>query len=483
MNSFSAQPDPMTQVLATFRRQEATDWGNAWVGMEPTFQTKKSVRKWGKMAAKEGGEDAYFTCSYMLKTQKKVAEAIQKKYEAKRKAGKHPSCMFARVKLDDDLDQWQVRRQNLLFHWPDDQFEPFEVRFTLDPETFEYSIKPVPLAWFYDERFVNFLEEFLWEVPRDQGLTPSIAHGGAQFSLSAKTLMVGSLLADDIAYKLNHPELANWIMDWPNPDDRAFRATRPRFQAFRDILHHYWAGGFHPQAVGALTAENAYLDRGFGPASSPPQGLMGDQGPLGEAREVFQTNFAFGRAVRLQAQNVHPGYWQSAHPDEDGYRPDQIMRYSEGNLNRLQIAGEYHVKSGKVLDPEEVPELDAPLELALLTEECSWENRGQMSRTSARDFVEALLLDVHHAQYLQAHPHVSVKESVLQDQLLGDAETTVQRHGDAATLARLHQDARRLNLEASRGASRATGSSQRRCSGPLGKCSPRARKQPSPARP
>ena len=451
MDSFAAQPDPMTQVLATFRRQEATDWGNAWVGMEPTFQTKKSVRKWGKMAAKQGGEDAYFTCSYMLKTQKKVAEAIQKKYEAKRKAGIHPSCMFARVKLDDDLDQWQVRRQNLLFHWPDDQFEPFEVRFTLDPETFEYSIKPVPLAWFYDERFVNFLEEFLWQVPRDKGLTPSIAHGGAQFSLSAKTLMVGSLLADDIAYKLNHPELANWIMDWPNPDDRAFRATRPRFQAFRDILHHYWAGGFHPRAIGVLTAENAYLDRGFGPASSPPQGLMSDQGPLGQAREVFQTNFAFGRAVRLQAQNVHPGYWQSAHPDEDGYRPDQIMRYSEGNLNRLQIAGEYHVKSGKVLDPEEVPELDAPLELALLTEECSWENRGQMSRTSARDFVEALLLDVHHAQYLQAHPHVSVKDSVLQDQLLGDAETTVQRHGDAATLARLHQEARRLNLEASRG--------------------------------
>ena len=483
MDSFAAQPDPMTQVLATFRRQEATDWGNAWVGMEPTFQTEKSVRKWGKMAAKQGGEDAYFTCSYMLKTQKKVAEAIQKKYEAKRKAGIHPSCMFARVKLDDDLDQWQVRRQNLLFHWPDDQFEPFEVRFTLDPETFEYSIKPVPLAWFYDERFVNFLEEFLWQVPRDKGLTPSIAHGGAQFSLSAKTFMVGSLLADDIAYKLNHPELANWIMDWPNPDDRAFRATRPRFQAFRDILHHYWAGGFHSRAIGVLTAENAYLDRGFGPASSPPQGLMSDQGPLGEAREVFQTNFAFGRAVRLQAQNVHPGYWQSAHPDEEGYRPDQIMRYSEGNLNRLQIAGEYHVKSGKVLDPEEVPELDAPLELALLTEECSWENRGQMSRTSARDFVEALLLDVHHAQYLQAHPHVSVKDSVLQDQLLGDAETTVQRHGDAATLARLHQEARRLNLEASRGASRATGSSRRRCSGPHGKCSPRARKPPSPARP
>jgi hypothetical protein len=441
----------MTAMLATFRHEETTDWGNAWVGMEPTFQTRKSIRRWGKMAAKPGGEDAYFLSSYMLKTQKKVAKAIKKKYETRCKRGNHPACMFARVELDDDLDQWKVRRQNLLFHWEDDQFEPFEVRFTLDPETFEYSIKPVPLAWFYDERFVAFLEEFLWQVPLDLGLTASMAHGGAQFSLSAKTFLLGSLLADDIATKLNHPELSTWIMDWPNPDDRAFRATRRRFQAFRDILQHYWAGGFHPRAIGVLTAENAYLDRGFGPAAAPPEDLMGDQGPVGDGREIFQTNFAFGRAVRLQAQNVHPGYWQSAHPDEDGYRPDQIMRYSEGNLNRLQIAGEFHVKSGKVLDPDEVPELDAPLELALLTDECSWENRGQMGRTSARDFVEALLLDVHHARYLQAHPHVAIQDSLLQDQLLGDAEAILERHGGAATLARLHEEARQLNREASRG--------------------------------
>lgn len=451
VDASAVQPDPMTDVLATFRRQEATDWGQAWVGMEPTFQSEKSVRKWAKMSAKPGGEDSYFTCSYVLETQRKVAKAIQKKYKAKRRAGDEPFCMFASVDLNDDLDQWQVRRQDLLFHWPDDQFEAFQVRFGLDPETFEYSIKPVPLAWLYDERFVGFLEKFLWQVPLAKGLTTSIAHGGAQFSLSAKTFLSGSLLADDIASKLNHPELATWIMDWPNPDDRSFRATRPRFQAFCDILGHYWAGGFHPRAIGVLTAENAYLDRGFGPAASPPAGLMGDHGPLGTAREVFQTNFAFGRAVRQQAQNVHPGYWQSAHPDEEGYRPDQIMRYSEGNLNRLQIAGEYHVKSGKVLDPQEVPELDAPLELALLTEECSWENRGQMGRTSARDFVEALLLDVHHAQYLQAHPHVTVQESLLQDQLLGDAEATLQRHGGETTLARLRQEARKLNLEASRG--------------------------------
>lgn len=451
MNDTAPRPDPMTLVLETYRRQEATDFGNAWVGMEPTFQTAKSVRKWRKMSVEPGGDDAYFRDDYMLKTQKKVARTIKKRYKAQRQEGR-AHCLFARVELDDDLDQWQVRRQNLLFYWADDSLEPFEVRFTLDPETFEYSIKPVPLAWFYDERFVAFLEELLWKVPRKLGLSCAIAHGGGQFSLSAKTFLTGSLLADDIAYKVSHPELASWIMDWPNPDDRAFRATRLRLAAFQKVLRHYWAGGFHPRASGILTAENAYLDRGFGPAPSARKGLMSPRrGPAGDAREVFQTNFAFGRTVRLQAQNVHPGYWQSAHPDADGYRPDQIMRYSEGNLNRLQIVGELHVKSGKVLEADKAPELDAPLELALLTTEASWENRAQMSRTSAGDYVEALLLDVHHAQYLQAHPHVALKDSLLQDQILGDAEETLKRHGGDATLARLHREARKLNLEASRG--------------------------------
>jgi hypothetical protein len=127
------------------------------------------------------------------------------------------------------------------------------------------------------------------------------------------------------------------------------------------------------------------------------------------------------------------------------------MRYSEGNLNRLQIAGELHVKSGKVLEVERAPELNAPLELSHLATEASWENRGQMCRTSARDFVEAMLLDVHHAQYLQNHPHVEVKSSILQDQILGDAEETLRKHGGTAMLDDLHRQARQLNLEASRG--------------------------------
>ena len=223
--------DPLTLVLETYRSPEATDFSNAWVGMEPTCQTKKSVNKWITMSSKPGGEDAYFLDHYMLKTQEKVAKKIEKRYEAQRQKGK-THCLFARVERDDDLDQWKIRRQNLLFHWADENVEPFQVRFGLDPETFEYSIKPVPLAWFYDERFVTFLEEFLWKVPRKLGLSYAIAHGGGQFSLSAKTFLTGSLLADDIAYKLNHPELATWIMDWPNPDDRAFRATR---QALRGV--------------------------------------------------------------------------------------------------------------------------------------------------------------------------------------------------------------------------------------------------------
>ncbi len=441
----------MTGVLARFRDQEKPAFADAWVGMEPTFQTAKSVGKWTAMSSDAKGEDAYFKSAYLLKTQRKIARTIRRRYEAQLRKGRS-HCMFARVELAGDLDPWKVPRQNVNFHWAGDDLEPFQVRIGLDPETFEYSIKPVPLGWFYDERFVAFLQEFVWKTPLDLGLSCSIAHGGGQFSLSAKTFLQGSLLADDIAYRLSHPELATWIMDWPNPDDRPFRATHRRREAFRRVLKQYWSGAFHPRTIGVLTAEHAFLDRGFGPGLPHARGLMDPRrGPTGSARDVFQTNFAFGRTIRLQAQNVHPGYWQSVHPDEKGYRPDQIMRYSEANINRLQIVGELHVKSGEVLDAKRVPEFDAPLQIGMLTTESSWENRAQMSRTSARDYVEALLLAVHHAQYLQKHPHVTVIGSLHQDQLLGDAEHTLTRRGAATTLARLRRRARKLNSESSRG--------------------------------
>lgn len=442
--------DPLTTVLAQFRSNESTGFGNAWAGLEPTFQSKKSIRKWAKYAAKgEGGEDAYFRDDYMLETQKSVAKRIVKRFRAMKAAG-HRACFFDRVDRDEDLDQWQVRRQNLKFSWAKDAHEPFEVRLSLDPETFEYSIKPVPVAWFYDDRFVEFLELFVWQPCLAQGLTPSIAHGGAQFSFSMKTFLNGCLLADVIATLVNHPELCTWFMDWPNPDDRAFRASSQRRAAFQRILSDYWAGGFHPQVLGTLTPANAYNDFGFGPHSHPLPGLMGPTGPIGTPREIFQTNFAFGMGLRLQAQSVEPGYWQSAHPKTDGYRPDQIMRYSEGNLNRLQIAGEWHVKSHKILNPERIPDYEAPLDLDMLYDECSWENRGQMGRSSARDFVEALLLDVHHAQYLQRNPGVRFNESIMQDLLLCDAESTLMRN-EPRTLDRLRNEGRKANLESSGG--------------------------------
>ena len=444
-------PARIIGALSTYRDPKATDFADAWVGLEPTFQTKKSVRKWRSFSEDREGEDAYFRDPYMLKTEKKVAKAIQKRYRAQREASAD-QCLFAHVDVHKGRDPWGIERRRIRFYWADDGLEPFVVGFGLDPETFEFGIKPVPLAWFYEERFVAFLEEFIWQVPRQLGLSCAMAHGGGQFHLSMKTFLTGSLLADDIAFRLSHPELATWAMDFPEADNRPFRATDERKRAFESMLNHYWAGDFHPRALGVLTPENAYLDRGFGPQPSPRKRLMDpNRGPLGDEFAVFQTNFAFGRAVRWQALNVHPGYWQSAHPRDDGYRPDQIMRYSECNLNRLEIAGELHVKSDKVLEPERVPKFDAALGAHMLATEASWENRAQMTRTSAKDFVEALLLDAHHAQYLQAHPHYPVKTSLLQDQLLSQACRTLKRYGGSRTLARLHKEARATNLEVSRG--------------------------------
>ena len=154
------------------------------------------------MAEQPGGEDAYFLDRYMLETQKRIAKAIKRKYDKHSARPDGPYCMFDRVERDDDLDQWQVRRQNLRLPLGGRRrWNRSRCAFALDPETFEYSIKPVPLAWFYDERFVAFLQEFIWKVPQKLGLSCSIAHGGGQFSLSAKTFLTGSLLADDIAYK------------------------------------------------------------------------------------------------------------------------------------------------------------------------------------------------------------------------------------------------------------------------------------------
>jgi hypothetical protein len=438
-------------ALARCQRNELQSFADAWVGMEPTFSNAKAVKKWAKMAAKgKTGEDAYFEDAWMRKKLHDVGRELKKRYKAGLKAG-DPACVFPDFELEVDRDPWDVERLNFRFKSGKKRDPVFEVRFGMDPETFEYSIKPVPLAWFHDDDFVRFLQKFVWDVPLELGLVASMAHGGGQFSTSAKTWLVGSLLADDIATKLNHPELSTWITDYPNCDDRSFRATRRRLDAYRKIIAQYWAGAFHPQALGGIRVEHALLDYGFDPAPNPPPGLMNPaRGPMGDARTVFETNFVFGRALRYLAQGVHPGYWQAQHPDEDGYRADQIMRYSEGNLNRLRVAGELHVKSGKVLDVDEVPEFDAPLELAMLYDEASWENRGQMSRTSAEDFVEAVLLDTHYGAWLLEHPHVQVVDVLAQDALLADAEQTLQKLAPS-TLRGLREQARADNLAASRG--------------------------------
>ena len=445
------EPHPMTRALSAIQHPDRTSFDDAWLGLEPTFQSRKSIQRWEKLATDEAGEDAYFESKYMLKTMRQVADDFEDRYRAERKKGKS-YCPFARVERSPDRDPWDVARQELRFHWDDPDLPAFEVRFGMDPETWEYSIKPTPAAWLYEDDFIGFLDQFVWGAPLARGLTTSIAHGGGQSSISAKVLMGGSLLADEIAYRLNHPELSTLIMDAPSADGRPFRATRKRFNAFRDVLRHYWAGGFHPTAVGVLTAGNAILDRGWSPNAAPPGGLMDAQrGPIGDDRDVFQTNFAFGRALRWQAQIVHAGYWQGAHHLEVGYRPDQIMRYTEANLNRLQIAGECHVKDGHTLDKDRVPEFDAPLEISMLYDEASYEDRAQMSRTSARDFVEAVLLDLHHLRYLAAHPGVKVNDSILQDQLLGDGEATIEKHAGPARLAELRQQARESNLDESHG--------------------------------
>lgn len=443
--------DP-TAVLSTFRDPLTSDFDNAWLGLEPTFQSRKSVKKWMEMAVDKEGEDAYFEDPYMVGTLKKVAVDFVKSWR-KRRAQYDPTCYFDAVERIKELDKWESVRQNLEFKWPDKKLDDFEVKWTLDPETFEYSIKPVPLVWFYDPWFIAFLETFVWGVPLAAGLKPSLAHGGGQFSMSAKTLLGGSLLADIIADKLNHPALATWIMDWPNPDARSFRATAERYAAFTRVLDEYWAGGYHPRARGReLTPLDVYLDRAFVPAEGRHQLIDPEKGPVGLKREVFQTNFAFGRAVRLRAQSIQPGYWQSAHPDEAGYRPDQVMRYSECNLNRFQIAGEFHVKSGEVLDPERIPRADEPLDQSMLYDEASWENRGQMGRTSARDYAEAILLDIHASRRLAANPRVKVIPAggLLQDQLLIGAEATIRKHAGAGLLEKLHRKAEKNNLEASR---------------------------------
>ena len=437
----------MTADLERAKDPSKTSWDDGWAGLETTFQSKKSIELYTRY---EDDEDRYFEHPYMVGKVKQVGRRMAKKFKSK-KGDRAKWCLFSRVELSEDKDLWDVARSELKFSFAGGA-EALQVNFGMDPFTFEFGIKPVPLKWLYDEQFVLFLQKLVFDVPLKHGLSASILNGGGQFHLSAKPYLTGSLLADDLSTRINHPELSTWVLDWPNCDDRAMRSTPQRFAAYREALDDYWRGAYHPRARGIPTAQNALLDHRFEPARQlPVERVMTDAGPAGSAVEVFQNNFAFGRSVRWRAQNVHPGYWQSAHPDVDGYQPHQVMRNTEVNLNRLQIAGELHVKNGKVLHAERAPELDAALEPSMLIDEASYEHRAHISRTSAQDYVDAILLEVHHARWLQQHSNVLIVGSLAQDQLGIDAEQTVKKHAGAAALQKLKKAARAFNLEQSQG--------------------------------
>ncbi|HTF90085.1 MAG TPA: hypothetical protein VK843_16845, partial [Planctomycetota bacterium] len=297
--------DPLTRVLACFRDPEKQGFEDAWVGLEPTFQTRRCLSLYAKH---EDHDERYYQHPYMKGKLRAVARRIEKKVRRSLKKDPPPDwCFFSSVKREARLDKWKQPGQQVSLRWADRELEDLELKLGMDPSTFEFGIKPVPLAWLYDERFVELLETLVFGSTRKEGMSVSMLEGGGQFHMSAKTVLAGSLLADVIASSLNHPELSTWILDWPNCDDRAFRATSERRASFERLLEAYWQGAFHPRVRGPLTVGAVLFDPVIAPAhSSRPSVMDPRRGPRGSAREVFQTNFAFGRAVKDLAQRVHP---------------------------------------------------------------------------------------------------------------------------------------------------------------------------------
>ncbi len=441
-------------ITALQERLDAVDarvgdaFDDAWIGLEPTLQTKQCVTLFTEL---EDDDAAYFAHPHMQATVEAAGKAMAERYRAAKQQNE-AWAFFDDVDDATYVDDWNLKAHRLTFHLRGSS-EPFEITFGMDPATFELAMKPLPLAWLYDERFVRFFDELVFHAPESIGLSTSLLNGGGQFHISAKTMLGGSLLCDDLAHRLSHPELATFILDWPNCDGRSFRATDKRFAAFVDVVDRYRQGCFHPGACGVPTVEAAYFDLWPRTPLSVPDArrdLMDDvTGPKGDAQAVFQTNFMFGRAIK-EAQRVHPGYWQLQHPKDDGYRPDQIMRYSETNLARLQIIGELHVKKDTPLRENEAFALDAPLHPKMLFNGASYELRAQSSRKDARDSVEAVLLEVHHWKWLRKHPKPKLSTSLLQDQLLKDAAQTLAKRAPS-TLAALQASAEQKNRALSLG--------------------------------
>ncbi len=87
MSKHSTDNEQMARVLASCRLPEKTGWEDGWVGLEPTFQSRKSIKKWHDMSQTNEGEDAYFVDKYMLRKQREVARAIADRYTEKRNWG------------------------------------------------------------------------------------------------------------------------------------------------------------------------------------------------------------------------------------------------------------------------------------------------------------------------------------------------------------------------------------------------------------
>ncbi|HRI52190.1 MAG TPA: hypothetical protein PLW65_18585 [Pseudomonadota bacterium] len=442
---------PLAAALSEVRDPSRSDWQSAWVTLTPAFTDKKTAKLWERLASTADGEDSFFSHKNTLHLEKSAAKALVSRYRQAQQS-KEPWCLFDSCERQQETDPRRGSRRSFLFSGRGDG--GVLLHLGMDAGTLLFRLEQVPLRWLYDPRFVRFLQELVWEVPRSLGLTPTLTAGGGEFAVSAKTYLDGSLLCDDLADRFNHPELACWTMDLPRAHSRSFRATRKRRAAFNRIIEEYWAGAFHPGALGPLRVENAFLERGFFPAIEPPEGLMTKEtavaGPVGSLQEVFQTNFAFGRALPLLAHRVHPGSWQKAHPQSARYRPELLPGYSEAALSRLAVIGELHDGAGD-LHPDRIPEFAANLEQPFLDDRAAWEHRAHGGRTSAEDYVEALLHEVHRAQYLQHHPSVQPRASLLQDQLLADADETLVRHGGSARLGQLQEQARAHNLADSYG--------------------------------
>jgi hypothetical protein len=461
----AAAPAPLTSVLTAVRDPERAEWDCAWVALRPAFADGKLATLWQRQATAFGGEARFAGHKYVVGRQEALARRLLKKYR-KALSQAEPFCLFSQVEYGNRRTKKPKPRDrrpassapSLLFRCQGDDATEHElpVRIGLAEASLCLETGMVPLRWLYDPRFVQFLHVLAWATPLALGLLPTMARGGGGFAVSAKTYLQGSLVADELADRFNHPELACWTMDWPRSDSRSFRATRPRRAAFARILAQYWDGAFHPRAAAPLLVENAFLDRGFAPTCEPPEGLMsketGGAGPLGTLEEAFQTNFAFGRAARQLAHNIHPGGWQGAPPPGSRHPSPANIDHGEAALTHLRIVGELYDGGGAAGgDRRPIPDFAAPLQQSLLDLRAAWDHRAHYGRTSAQDYVEAVLLEVHRARYLQHHPCVQPKASLLQDQLLAEAEDTIVRHGGSDRLDRLRSQARGHNLQVSRG--------------------------------